>query len=620
MNLRKVSELGDLQIQAFANACLTAKSYCDEKCKCQGSVCVLKVGIPPSTSRCNLFHYAHKECASCNWNRCQHCGEVTGTFTAWGGVCDSCDQHVSGTVHYTDKMEETVSMFGLSFLVPSATVVHPPSAAPEPQQPDVIVIDDEPVEPPNTAWRNANRLAFPLIPDTWEKPPSGNPLEFHMPLIYDAAEGIKQEYAKEISEVISTLEDEMRRGCNQFFKIRKLYRVQNYSAIQLSKIKENEIFMANEARTGKEKVAKIVRKVLHGTSESSAMSIARRVKIVRNNVSFYGFGFYVAEVMFNPVNYALGKTEPALVFGDAAIGRNGYSQHGSDEPPAGYDSGGMGNADNIVLFDPNQMVVRYVICIEKMTVTKDESDKFRAQVRKAIEVQKPAEAAGKRPAADGGGFFVPAKKVKPILKVQPGPSYSPVSLSYRPTSPSYSPTSPSYSPTSPSYSPTSPSYSPTSPSYSPTSPSYGGGAGPSYAGSGKLPAAPYTSPAQSLAAPVAGNSPASGKSTPIKMLASVGKTFFPRISCGPSADSKIKKARGGKAAGGKKKKKADDKTADDKKADDKTEADDKKADDKTEADGGRYLPTPSTSEEEGDSDNYDKDPTFDPRAKKQRRK
>ena len=64
----------------------------------------------------------------------------------------------------------------------------------------------------------------------------------------------------------------------------------------------------------------------------------------------------------------------------------------------------------------------------------------------------------------------------------------------------------------------------------------------------------------------------------------------------------------------KKKKKADDKTADDKKADDK------KADDKTEADGGRYLPTPSTSEEEGDSDNYDKDPTFDPRAKKQRRK
>jgi hypothetical protein len=537
-------------------------------------------------------------------------------------------------------MEETVSMFGLSFLVPSATVVHPPSAAPEPQQPDVIVIDDEPVEPPNTAWRNANRLAFPLIPETWEKPPSGNPLEFHMPLIYDAAEGIKQEYAKEISEVISTLEDEMRRGCNQFFKIRKLYRVQNYSAIQLSKIKENEIFMANEARTGKEKVAKIVRKVLHGTSESSAMSIARRVKIVRNNVSFYGFGFYVAEVMFNPVNYALGKTEPALVFGDAAIGRNGYSQHGSDEPPAGYDSGGMGNADNIVLFDPNQMVVRYVICIEKQTVTKDESDKFRAQVRKAIEVQKPAEAAGKRPAADGGGFFVPAKKVKPILKVQPGPSYSPVSLSYRPTSPSYSPTSPSYSPTSPSYSPTSPSYSPTSPSYSPTSPSYsptspsysptspsysptspsyGGGAGPSYAGSGKLPAAPYASPAQSLAAPVAGNSPASGKSTPIKMLASVGKTFFPRISCGPSADSK--NARGRKAVGckmkqvvDKKKKKADDKTADDKKADDK------KADDKTEADGGRYLPTPSTSEEEGDSDNYDKDPTFDPRAKKQRRK
>ena len=103
------------------------------------------------------------------------------------------------------------------------------------------------------------------------------------------------------------------------------------------------------------------------------------------------------------------------------------------------------------------------------------------------------------------------------------------------------------------------------------------------------------------------------------MLASVGKTFFPRISCGPSADSKIKKARGGKAAGGKKKKKADDKTADDKKADDKT-ADDKKADDKTEADGGKYLPTPSTSEEEGDSDNYDKDPTFDPWAKKQRRK
>ena len=554
---RKVPELSVEQLQAYANACLTAQRVCNDNCKCTGSMCILKVGMPPANSGCGLSHYYNEACEACNWNRCQNCGMRSDTFTAWGGFCARCDQHVPDITLYTDKMEDTVAMFGLSFAQP--TVVHPPLDAPE-----VIVIDDEEPTTPNTAWRETNRQAFPLMNKHWERPPSGNALEFHMPLIYDAKEGIKSKYAQEIYDLVCRDLEDMRAGRSYCFKITKIYRVQNYTALQFLKAKEAQISMENSRR--KDRVDIITHKVLHGTSAESAESIAKRIKL-KSKIHFYGCGLYVAWTFPNPLSFALSKPEPALVFGDGACGKFGFTDSEADEPTKGYDSGGNGTSDNIVLFDPSQLAVTYVIHIAAST--SDQHDKFLIEVKNAADgklPEAPAKKSGKRPADEPQAsaakkqrhlsaktfaqsfvdfLHVSQKTGSPTSPPRSpqysatSPAYSPTSPSYSPTSPSYSPprspqysaTSPAYSPTSPAYSPTSPAYSPTSPPgrYSPTSPSYSPAYSPSAGGSFAAGASSGKSPAAS-----SGKNPAA----PFKSLAAVvGKTFKPIAPIGKSPAS-----------------------------------------------------------------------------------
>ena len=363
------------------------------------------VGIPTfHDTNCNQSHKETSECVHCRWNLCQGCGGTAWArlspsflFRGWTGYCGSCVAPAS-LPDIPDEWKE--------FYTEKAVPVISSGKARKVEKDEVITIADDD-EQALEQTREQLKKEFPILPDTWEIPDSGDIREYTEFKLFNAQEKvIKPKYVLEILSIVDELIKARRKSSEnkdpipfsfqsfippEFFMIQEITRIQNYRQTKMYRTAIEEATYNNEKRKPPNRAPKMEDVAFHGTNDSSAFSIAKfgpHTKCNKNGA--YGWGVYLSLADFAiPLMYAKQafkdlKGDPALVMGMSLTGKRSKTPQYQAHPNSGEDTGGCGNDWVHVIFDDYHFNPEYVI-IFSMSTQKEWEDQVKLVQEAAVD-------------------------------------------------------------------------------------------------------------------------------------------------------------------------------------------------------------------------------------------
>jgi len=328
------------------------------------------VGVPTHWDHiCNRSHTEPMVCKHCRWNSCQNCGESLGSldFAGWTRFCHECSLHSSFTL--PDIPDDWKAFY------PSPESLH-----------DVVVIMDEPSE------RDRLKKESPLMPDTWEVPPSGEVRDYATFTLYDTtvSVAVDPKYAVEIHDVMGRLVQAREKRSTDadpipshfinripppYFKVMQVIRVQSYTQLQFYMTAVEIVTIRNMKRAAAERVPVIEATLFHGTNFKAAQSIAETGALMtRCRITAYGLGFYgslesiALPLVYSARNAGQFQDTAAFVMGGCIVGKKSVTNGAQDIPNPGCDTGGCGSSWIHTIFDKNHFNPEYIIVHELATL------------------------------------------------------------------------------------------------------------------------------------------------------------------------------------------------------------------------------------------------------------
>ena len=255
-----------------------------------------------------------------------------------------------------------------------------------PVNPDVVVVlvsdDDEPTVPNSMAEVRKKKINQSL-PQYWEVPKSGDPLEYNLVEIFQKDTPVERRYIEEILKIIQNVEKARADGEKmqipipmsfdfakqaKYFTFVDISRIQNDRNTKMHDILVSDATRDNEKRAYGMKASKMEGVVFHGTAKRSALQFAKLgPKCVRNLHGAYGQAVYLSGLLQIPLCYAMRAEEMALVMGKSLIGRSHLSVPGQDTPNPGCDTGGTGDDWILAVFSDHAFNPEYILVISEAT-------------------------------------------------------------------------------------------------------------------------------------------------------------------------------------------------------------------------------------------------------------
>jgi hypothetical protein len=263
-----------------------------------------------------------------------------------------------------------------------------------PVNPDVVlVLDSDENEPkvPNSmaevrrikAEEIKKKKIAESLPQYWEVPKSGDPLEYNLVEIFQKDTPVERRYIEEILKIIQNVEKARADGEKmqipipisfdfakhaKYFTFVEISRIQNDRNTKMHDILVSDATRDNEKRAYGMKASKMEGVVFHGTAKKSALQFGKLgPKCVRNLHGAYGQAVYLSGLLQIPLCFAMRAEEMALVMGKSLIGRSQLSVYQQDTPNPGCDTGGTGDDWILAVFSDHAFNPEYILVISAAT-------------------------------------------------------------------------------------------------------------------------------------------------------------------------------------------------------------------------------------------------------------